>query len=589
MDYPQESFVATTFAPNSFWARRREVVRIQTLQHQLHMLKETGRYEAFKLKWHPSYSVPPTVYPIPNHQFWDSDVAKWIEGACYLLMDQFDLEIDAAVKELVQMIRGAQKPDGYLNIHYSVVEPGKRFTNLRDMHELYNAGHLIEAALAHHLLYKNDELLSPILKYVDLLAATFGTQEDQIPGYPGHPEVELALLRLYKVSRNPAHLQLAQFFIEERGNPKGGKGECHYFDAEAKARGESEHDLPMYFPAARSYWYQQAHVPIVDQETIEGHSVRAMYLLTAVADLVRICQPNSKTGIKFLPAVHRLWSNMVEKKSYVTGGIGAMKKWEGFGIDYFLPQGTDEGGCYAETCAAIGVMMLAERLLQIELDSHYADIMELCLYNAVLTGMSLDGKAFTYVNQLASSDQDISERHEWFECACCPPNVTRTLGFLGGYLWSHTIKDQTAVVNVHLYSSATLSLKVSSSTVNITQKTDWPWNGDVDFDVHTDGPPVGLELQLRIPGWATSWKVTPSPDKLYVRNGYMFLSSEWLQENSHFRLSCPMQPQVVRPNPLTLQPVAYVRRGPIVYCVEDVDHPWESNHFKVKQPMFMQK
>ncbi|KAJ6088297.1 Six-hairpin glycosidase [Penicillium sp. IBT 16267x] len=353
-DYPQESFVATTFAPKSFWARRREV---------------------------------------------------------------FDAEIDAAVKELVTMIRGAQKPDGYLNIHYSVVEPGKRFTNLRDMHELYNAGHLIEAALAHHLLYKNDELLSPILKYVDLLAATFGAQEDQIPGYPGHPEIELALLRLYKVSGNSKHLQLAQFFIEERGNPRGGKEECHYYDAEAKARGESEHDLPMYYPAARSYWYQQAHVPVVNQVTIEGHSVRAMYLLTAVADLVRICQPSSETGAKFLPAVHRLWSNMVEKKTYVTGGIGAMKKWEGFGIDYFLPQGTDEGGCYAETCAAIGVMMLAERLFQIELDSHYADIMELCLYNAVLTGMSLDGKAFTYVNQLASSDQDTSQRHEWFDVA----------------------------------------------------------------------------------------------------------------------------------------------------------------------------
>lgn len=139
MDYPQESFAATTFAPNSFWARRREVVRTQTLRHQLNMLKETGRYEAFKLKWHPSYSVPPTVYPIPNHQFWDSDVAKWIEGACYLLMDQFDIEIEAAVKELVNMIRRAQQPDGYLNIHYSVVEPGKRFTNLRDMHELYGS------------------------------------------------------------------------------------------------------------------------------------------------------------------------------------------------------------------------------------------------------------------------------------------------------------------------------------------------------------------------------------------------------------------------------------------------------------------
>jgi DUF1680 family protein len=229
----------------------------------------------------------------------------------------------------------------------------------------YNAGHLIEAALAHHLLYKDDELLSPILKYVDLLAATFGAQEDQIPGYPGHPEIELALLRLYKVSGNPKHLQLARYFIEERGNPKGGKEKSHFYDVEAKARGESEHDLPMYFPAARSYWYQQAHVPIVNQETIEGHSVRAMYLLTAVADLVRVCQPSSEIGTKFLPAVHRLWSNMVEKRSYVTGGIGAMKKWEGFGIDYFLPQGTDEGGCYAETCAAIGVMMLAERLLQV--------------------------------------------------------------------------------------------------------------------------------------------------------------------------------------------------------------------------------
>ncbi|KAJ5936966.1 Six-hairpin glycosidase [Penicillium verhagenii] len=547
------------------------------------MLKETGRYEAFKLKWHPSYSIPPTVYPIPNHQFWDSDVAKWIEGACYLLMDQFDTEIDAAVKELVEMIRGAQKPDGYLNIHYSVVEPGKRFTNLRDMHELYNAGHLIEASLAHHLHYKNDEMLSPILKYVDLLAATFGAQEDQIPGYPGHPEIELALLRLYKISRNPKHLQLAQFFIEERGNPKGGKEERHYYDIEAKARGESEHDLPMYFPAARSYWYQQAHVPIVDQKTIEGHSVRAMYLLTAVADLVRICQPTSEVGEKFLPALHRLWYNMVEKKSYVTGGIGAMKKWEGFGIDYFLPQGTDEGGCYAETCAAIGVMMLAERLLQIELDSHYADIMELCLYNAVLTGMSLDGKAFTYVNQLASSDQDISQRHEWFECACCPPNVTRTLGFLGGYLWSHKVRDQSAVVNVHLYSSATLNLKTSSSAVTITQKTDWPWNGDVEFDIQTTGSPVDLELRLRIPGWAASWEITPSPENQDVQNGYLVLSTEWLRENTQFRLSCPMQPQVIRPNPLTLQPVVYVRRGPIVYCVEDVDHPWESNHFKVRQ------
>jgi DUF1680 family protein len=229
----------------------------------------------------------------------------------------------------------------------------------------YNAGHLIEAALAHHLYYKNDDLLSPILKYVDLFVATFGDQDGQLPGYPGHPEIELALLRLYKVTGNPEHLKLAQFFIEERGNQQGGKEKRHYYDVEAEARGENEHELPMCYPAARSYWYQQAHKPIAEQETIEGHSVRAMYLLTAVADLVRIHQPTSETGAKFLPALHRLWSNMIEQKSYVTGGIGAIKKWEGFGIDYFLPHGTDEGGCYAETCAAIGVMMLAERLLRV--------------------------------------------------------------------------------------------------------------------------------------------------------------------------------------------------------------------------------
>ncbi|KAJ5827742.1 Six-hairpin glycosidase [Penicillium robsamsonii] len=584
MEYPQESFVATTFAPKSFWARRREVVRTQTLRHQLQMLRTTGRYDAFKLQWHPSYSDPPTMWPVPNHQFWDSDIGKWIESACYLLMDHYDEDIDDAVRELVQMIQTAQHPDGYLNIHYSVVEPGKRFTNLRDMHELYNAGHLIEGALAHRLYYKNDDMLSPMLKYVDLLAETFGGQDAQIPGYPGHPEIELALLRLYKVTSNEKHLKLAQFFIEERGNPTGGREGRHYYDVESEARGENKRTLPVYFPAARSYWYQQAHVPIAEQETIEGHSVRAMYLLTAVADLVRISKPDSQVGATFLPVVNRLWSNMVEKRSYVTGGIGAIKQWEGFGIDYFLPQGTDEGGCYSETCAAIGVMMLAERQLQIELDSHYADVMELCLYNAVLTGMSLDGKAFTYVNQLASSDKDLSERHEWFECACCPPNVTRTLGYLGGYVWSHSTNEQKAVVNVHLYTAATLRLQVSESVIEITQKTDWPWNGDVNFTIRTEGPPVDLELRLRIPGWAESWQVTPRPEQ-DIRKGYLYLSAEWLQQNSQFQLSCPMQPRVTKPHPLTMQPVAYVTRGPIVYCVEDADHPWEQNHFKVKHKL----
>jgi uncharacterized protein len=217
--------------------------------------------------------------------------------------------------------------------------------------------------VAHEQLYKNNRLLEPILKYVDLLDKTFGPREGQRHGYPGHPEIELALLRLHSVTRDQRHFDLAQYFIEERGNLTGQNGK-HYYDVEAEERGERLYERPKYFPLPRSYWYQQAHKPILEQETIEGHSVRAMYLLTAVADLMDK-KGKDKEGKDYGEALHRLWSNMVGKKMYLTGGIGAMDPWEGFGIDYFLPQSTDEGGCYAETCAAIGVMMLAERLLQV--------------------------------------------------------------------------------------------------------------------------------------------------------------------------------------------------------------------------------
>lgn len=221
---------------------------------------------------------------------------------------------------------------------------------------------MIEAALAHNQHYRNNLLLDPILRYVDLLCATFGSGPDQKHGYPGHPEIELALLRLYEKTQDQRHRELAAYFLHERGNRNGQDGR-HYYDVEAEARGDRENERPAYWPANRSYWYQQAHWPIIQQETIEGHSVRAMYLLTAAADLVRIEEPQNT--LQYRVALQRLWSNMVDKKMYLTGGIGAQKQWEGFGIDYFLPSGTDEGGGYAETCAAIGVMMLAERLLQV--------------------------------------------------------------------------------------------------------------------------------------------------------------------------------------------------------------------------------
>lgn len=584
MANPQTSFPHTTFLPGSFWDRRRQTVLKNTLPAQLHMLKVTGRYKAFDLKWQPIYNDLPVIWPVPKHLFWDSDVAKWIEGACYFLakceegteQHRTGVATENAVNELVSMIRGAQQEDGYLNIHYTVVEPGKRFTNLRDMHELYNAGHLIEAALAHERCFKNQQLLEPILRYVDLLSKTFGPNEDQIHGYPGHPEIELALLRLYKRTGDQKHLQLARYFIEERGNPTGVNGRP-YYEVEREARGERFCEWPRYYPTTGNpYRYQQAHLPIIEQPSIEGHSVRAMYLLTAVADFGTL---DTDMRTKYSAALERLWASMMHKM-YMTGGIGAIAQWEGFGIDYFLPQGTDDGGCYAETCAAIGVVMLAERLLQLDLNRKYGDVMELCLFNAVLTGMSHDGKAFTYTNQLASSPDSPSKRESWFEVSCCPPNVSRLMGSLGGYLWSVVEKTKSsATVNVHLYASAGMVFKVGRSDVVLKTETNWPQEGTIKFSLQANQD-VDLSVRLRIPAWASHWDVLPRPADTRLQSGYLTLPATYTRTNHTFELQIPLQPRLISPHPFTGQSVAAVARGPTMYCVEDVDNPWVDDHFK---------
>ncbi|GME60313.1 Six-hairpin glycosidase-like protein [Neofusicoccum parvum] len=548
LDNPQATFVNTEFDPNSFFGRKREVVFQNTLLYQLKVLKDTGRYDAFKLKWHPSYSDEPDVPPIPNHLFWDSDVAKWIEGACYFLQSRQHAEIEAAVHELVAMIQSAQQPDGYLNIHFTVVEPTKRFTNLRDLHELYNAGHLIEAALAHEQLFHTGALLRPLERYVDLLHAVLGPAPPQLRGYPGHPEIELALLRLHKATGSPKALALARFFLDERGRPDGVDGR-HFYDGESEARGERFNERPHYYPQRRSYWYQQAHAPIVEQVAVEGHAVRAMYLLTAAADLVGVEGVGERAGMA--EAVGRLWRNMVERKMYLTGGIGAVKQWEGFGIDWFLPQGTDEGGCYAETCASIGVMMLAERMLQIKADGEVADVMELNFYNAVLTaGVQRDGPVeairMVYVCLLPT------------ECGEVAGKVS---------------------VNVHMYGSATLTVPVGDSAVTVKQESEWPYDGKIGFEVKA---PEGIEVdvKLRIPSWASEWQVSPDLPADLVSDGYLLLSAEWISTHRSFELNIPLKPRIIRPHPYTNQDIVALARGPIVYCVEDVDNPWDDDHFK---------
>lgn len=333
-----------------------------------------------------------------------------------------------------------------------------------------------------------------------------------------------------------------------------------------------------------------------------------MYLLTAVADMIRLdtdrrstlqaaTQDSNAKQQTTLPPLDveawkatalRLWDNMVDKKMYLTGGIGAIKQWEGFGIDYFLPPGTDEGGCYAETCASIGVMMLAERLLHLGGDSdpdrRYADVMELTLYNTVMTAMSLDGNAFTYINQLASSDKDASARSEWFECSCCPPNLSRLFASLGGYLWDYGGTMADAFVNVHLYTTATLNFDVDGRPFTLEQTSNWPWEGTVAFQVSVPDS-TSATIRLRLPLWSRDeYVLDPKPsstDVSVTKSGYLSLSPRYVAANPSFSIRIGgFQPRYVMPHPYTNQHTLTLARGPVIYCAEDADNAWETNHFK---------
>ncbi|KAI0472662.1 glycoside hydrolase family 127 protein [Xylariaceae sp. FL0804] len=635
MSHPQTLFKETTLHGPSVLRSRQRTAATATARATLARMRESGQYDCFRLRWLPAYDDMrlADTWPAPPVVYWDSDVAKWIEGACYALhhlhldrqqqhqhdddhhhgrrlrggaaaagdQEEEELlpgrggdgdggdgegrgdaqgvaeELDAAVRELVDMIRGAQHDDGYLNVYFSVIEPDKRWSNLRDQHELYNCGHLIEAALAHQSYYKNKLLMEPVEKYVKLIRSVFGPGQEQRHGYPGHPEIELALLRLFAATGSEDAYDLAQYFIEERGNQTGQEG-MPYFSWERKQRGESPWKRPDSYPMHTADWYSQAHAPILDQRTIEGHSVRALYLFTGVADLLcldELALKSYEAKSRYLATLHCLWDSMVHRKMYLTGGVGSLAQWEGFGIDYFLPQGTDEGGCYNETCASIGVVMLAERMLHLELDSKYSDIMELCLYNNIMTG------TFTYVNQLASSEQDKSVRTEWFATSCCPPNVTRLYGSIGGYLWDYGSQGGSVYVNVHLYTTAKVAFSVDEGNVVFEQKSNWPWEGKISFQLQAP-PRANATVRLRIPAWAQGqYTLTPSLESAIVHDGYLALPPSYLASNKTFAIEIGgFQPRYISPHPYTNQHTLSLARGPLIYSVEDVDNAWEHDHFR---------
>jgi len=533
-----------------FWGARMETNRKVTLPIEYEQCKKTGRLDAWKLDWKPGKPNKP-------HYFWDSDVAKWIEAAYYTLGTHPDPKLEKMVDYVVDLIAKAQQPDGYVNIYFTVVEPEMRWKNLRYHHELYCAGHLMEAAVAHYQATGKRNFLDVMCRYADYIASVFGPRKGQLRGYPGHEEIELALVKLYRVTGEKRYLRLAKFFIDERGRRP------FYFDIEVRKRGE---DPGPYQP--RKYDVFQAHLPVRKQATAEGHAVRACYLYAGMADVA------AESGDRELfDACKRIWRNITERRMYVHGGVGSTRFGERFTFDYDLPN--EEA--YAETCAAIALVFFAHRMLQIEADSRYADVMERALYNGVVSGVSLDGRKFFYDNLLAVhpeyykfSGQKPPFRQEWFGCACCPPNIARMLASLGGYVYSQA-KDE---VYVHLYAAGSARLDVDGRRVAIEQETDYPWKEDVRLVVRA-GEPTAFSLALRIPGWCRGARLAVNGKAVRVepKKGYAKIKRTW-KNGDRVDLRLPMPVERIEAHPSVRHDCGRValQRGPVVYCLEEADN-----------------
>lgn len=527
---------------DKFWAPRRKINREIALDHALAMIEKYGNMPNFDLAAtgkHEGYQ---------NYVFADSDPYKVLESISYSLATDPDAELDKKLDKVIARMAAAQQPDGYLNTYYEVKEPGKRLTNLRDNHELYCAGHLIEAAVAHAKATKKKNLLTVAVRYADFLCETFG--EGKRAGYCGHPEIELALMKLYRLTGSKRYADLATFFVNHRGE--------HFF--------AKEHNTP---DAQYDGTYWQDDVPIRDHERIKGHAVRAGYLMSGVTDVAR---ENGDESL--LTMVNRVWKNAVNKNLYVTGGMGSSGSNEGFTTDYDLPNLS----AYQETCATVAMLQWSHRLNLLYGDSKFADIMETGLYNGMLSGVSLDGLRYFYVNPLESSGGH--HRSEWFGCACCPPNVTRTLAALGDYVFA--TKGDALWVN--LYIAGRAKPTVGQSELEIKTETNYPWEGAVKFTLNPQSSRK-MALHLRIPSWCSSFSVSINGKRVAkpeVEKGYVILDQEW-QKGSTIALNLDMPIRRVEANPNVMANVGRLAlaRGPLVYCLEGCDNTVPLNQIAI--------
>lgn len=474
--------------------------------------------------------------------FQDSDVAKWLEAVAWSLCQKPDAELEKTADEVIELIAAAQCEDGYLNTYFTVKAPGERWTNLAECHELYCAGHLIEAGVAFFQATSKRRLLEVVCRLADHIDSVFGPDGNQLHGYPGHPEIELALMRLYDVTQEPRYMALANYFVEQRGT------QPHFYDIEYEKRGKTSF-WNTYGPAwmVMDKPYSQAHLPLAEQTTAVGHAVRFVYLMAGVAHLARLSKNEGKRQDCL-----RLWKNMVQRQLYITGGIGSQSSGEAFSSDYDLPNDT----VYAESCASIGLMMFARRMLELEADSQYADVMERALYNTVLGGMALDGKHFFYVNPLEVQPKALKFNHNydhvkpvrqrWFGCACCPPNIARLLTSLGHYIY--TPREEALYINLYVGNQA--EIPVGEKTLRLRISGDYPWQEQVKIVIESPSA-LNHTLALRLPDWCEGAQLTlnGAPVTQDIRQGYLHIQHLW-QEGDTLMLTLPMPVRRVYGNPL---------------------------------------
>nr|WP_293167495.1 glycoside hydrolase family 127 protein [Allomuricauda sp.] len=548
---------------DDFWLPIIQRVQEKTIEYAIEKCREEGRFDNFLIAGGEMEGSVKGAMP-----FDDTDVYKIIEGASNSLISAPNPELEKLLDSLVSIIKVGQETDGYLTTWRTIdpakppaswvkVDKGERWESLDMSHELYNAGHLFEAAVVHYKATGKRNFLDIAIKNADLMVQTFGEGEGKIAAVPGHQIIETGLIKLYQTTGKKDYFDLAKYFLDHRGKPK-------------------HHEL---FGD-----YSQDHVPVIDQDEVVGHAVRAVYMYAGMTDIAAI-----EKDTAYLKAVNALWDNMVNKKMYITGGIGAKHEGEAFGENYELPNLT----AYNETCAAIGDVYWNHRLHNLTGDVKYFDVIERTLYNGLISGLSLDGQKFFYPNALESDgvykfNQGACTRKDWFDCSCCPTNVIRFLPAMPGLIYSKT--DDTIFVNLYAANDATVDLK--SQTVKLSQETSYPWNGKVKISIDPKEEKGNFAMKLRIPGWARNEvlpgnlyqyatttnitnKISLNGEELDVQaeDGYFTISREWTKGDV-LELEFPMEVRKVEADQLVEENKGKMslEYGPMVYAVEEIDN-----------------